>query len=241
VEKEQNKMKKATILLAILALAFMTVPAFALNNIVLNPGFENSSHLQYWLDSVPGHNAFTTSSSGTDDFARSSSRTTESQMYQIIDASTSEGWIAGGSSETVNFSFQYRRPDSAIAEYGLYYSCDPTVPATFNLDAVNTSIWKAISVVNSEPGLPQTSGSDWGTVSVVDYKIDDCQPQWFVIAFEGQDHRQSSYPYTTYHADFDNVSLTTSCSPVVPVPPSVLLLGSGLLGLGALRFRNIFG
>lgn len=36
----------------------------------------------------------------------------------------------------------------------------------------------------------------------------------------------------------DNFAYTLAPTPAVPVPPSVLLLGSGLLGLGALRFRR---
>lgn len=225
-------MKKATLLFMVMALALMTVPALALNNIVLNGDFQNApNHLQYWtqVDNLL-HDPFTVANTGANYYARAMSwgPLIESSMYQIVDASTSDGWLADGTSESFDFKFDYRRPSDlgivAASEYGLFYSSAAVAPAFGSLDAPGAG-WTPISVVNTEPGLPPTS--TFKTVEITGTLPD--QPRWFAIAFEGRGIDCLIF------ADFDNVSLTTQC---VPLPPSALLMCSGLLGLGLVGWRR---
>jgi hypothetical protein len=217
-------MKKIIILMAAVALAFMAMPALALTNIVVNGDF-NTGNLSGWTNGVEGHASF--QNGIYYNYAYTPYTTAEAAMYQICDASTGGGWITGGTAETYNFSFWYARGESSnISEYGIWYSTNATAPVFDGPDGTNSG-WTLISQSSlSVSGFTPFSLS--GT-------LEGIQPQWFAVAFEGS--TSSDYVYA---AVFDNVSLTTECSgPTVPVPPSALLLSSGLLGLvGWQRLRK---
>ena len=46
------------------------------------------------------------------------------------------------------------------------------------------------------------------------------------------------YRYLDINANFANVLIDNGASAAVPLPPSVLLMGSGLLGLAVMRLRR---
>jgi hypothetical protein len=227
-------MKKLTILLAIFTISLIAVPALA-NNIVVNGDFETGP---YPTASPPTQNApgwslesggrpFFDTLSGLGYYATTSSSTILCSIYQVADASTSDGWINGGTSESYDFKFDYQQTVANL-QYGFFYSTDASAPAFGNLANPGAG-WTLISAVTTR--MPQTTGAERRLVEVTG-TLEGINPQWFLLAFEG-----TSYPSPSIRANFDNVSLTTSSA--VPVPPSLLLLGSGLLGMGVLRFRKL--
>jgi len=85
-----------------------------------------------------------------------------------------------------------------------------------------------------------TSGASDDYVEFEQYSCSgklDTQPYWLAvgIVLKGTD----ADTYGSFKGAVDDVCFVGKCvDPAVPVPPSALLLGSGLLGLGVLRFRN---
>ena len=222
-------MKKITILCVALALSFMVVPALALTNIVENWDFSTGPFTDWKNGTIAGHVAF---SFGTYPFnnAYTPYTTTEAVVYQICDASSGGGWIPGGTAESYNFSFMYLRPQSTnIAEYGIWYSTNATAPAFGGPDNPGSG-WTLIS---QSTALAVTGYGNYTTFSASG-TLAGIQPQWFAVAFEG-----STDPTYTSYASFTRVDLTTQCVSSVPMPPSALLMGSGLMGLlGWRRFRK---
>jgi hypothetical protein len=221
----------------VLVLAMAPPASAVLNNIVTNGDFEASpDHLVNWSQAAQtgGRGAFTSSSSGSNDFAVSASSSYESEMWQVINAATSTGWIPGGTAQTYNFSMQYVRQgtffEATAAEYGLwYFDSNPVSAPAFgtNADTPNAG-WHLLS---GNTDLDHTNSFQTVTASGT---IAGFQPQWFAVTLEGQTL------WDTDRTEFDNISLTTQCTPssAVPIPPTALLLGSGLLGLVGLGWRR---
>ena len=138
------------------------------------------------------------------------------------------GWNAAGNAERWWFTFQYGKSGNAGAEYGLFYhnGTSDTAPAFGRADNPGSN-WVALKNVTSLP-----SADDFTTVMVDDI-ITGQAPRWFAVAPEGQ----TAYSGLTVlgTSEFDDFALYTQ---VVPVPPSALLLGSGLLGLALLGCRR---
>lgn len=229
---------KLIALIGILAVAFMAAPALA--NSVINGDFQYSSgplgHLYGWTQDTINDVAFVVGMDPGSKFFARASTTNESSMYQIVDVSqvwnpstqtfsANTNWIQGGISETYDFSFIYRRKSTTTAEYAIYYyTSNPTTKPTFGgLDTPGTG-WTLLSTGAS---LAATGGNSWSAAVDVNNLLNPLktQPRWFVVAFEG-------LSVGTNLVDFDNVSLTTVCTapPFVPIPGSVVLLGTGLVG-----------
>lgn len=240
-------MKKVTIAVAILALVLMTTPAWAtytdpldpsLQNEVINGDFQTGNFNGWVNDAITGHVGFTIA----DTYYAQSSTTyytsypygyRESVMYQVIDESLSNGWNASGDHKDWWFTFKYRAGDSTDAEaYAFYYTSNPDTAPSFGGPDNPGAGWVSLY---TDTSLANTSGSSWATVEV-NGEIADFQPRWIAVAFEGTTRYSSG---NTYAVRFDDVAFYGECEKeVVPVPPSLLLLGSGLLGVGVLRFRK---
>lgn len=225
------KLIKITACIGILALALMTAPAWA--NSVVNGNFQYSSgSLGYLYGWTQGSTSFTTGGS----YYAQSRLSNESEMWQIVDVAKiwdtttttpalapNPNWIAGGASETLSFSFDYSRLDGSHAEYQLYYWTGTGTPATFNNDTPGAG-WTLLADGSF------TGGVHGGTYTFT-HNFTTSQPEYFAVGLEGQSGN------INFNTTFDNVSLITVCT-AVPIPGSVLLLGSGLVGLGLLRFRR---
>ena len=236
-------MKKIRILLAILALALMAAPAWA--NSVLNWNFEtqNPITLSYldsgWINGYSGGHYFSTGTYDTNNhFAQARDECNFDVIYQIVDVSklsngnSNPDWHPGGTSENYTLSFDYSRPDDSVAKFALYdwnstlavptSVSDPTNPNSHWAQVIGfTTLAKTTDDLLPPTNLYTTSGT-----------INGSQPQYFLVILEGE---AGCYP------GFDNVNLSTVCPPPtgIPVPPTVLLLGSGLVGLvGVRRFRK---
>jgi hypothetical protein len=237
---KEPKMKKITILLAILVLALMAAPAWA--NSVLNWNFETYSNGTYldagWKNGYDSDYKFTT---GTYDsgnhFAQATDECKFDVIYQIVDVSKlsngsqNPNWLTGGTSENYTLSFDYSRPDSSVAKFALYYwNSTLAVPTSVSNPNNPDSHWAQVIGFTT---LPKTTDDLLPPIYpyTTSGTIDGSQPQYFLVILEGE---AGCYP------GFDNVDLSTVCPPtgIIPVPPSALLLGSGLLGLAGLGWRK---
>ncbi|MHB9073033.1 MAG: hypothetical protein ACYC6G_05870 [Desulfobaccales bacterium] len=242
-------MKKSTILLAILALALMTAPAMA-TGLLSNWNFETYASGTY-LDSgwhANGYITAATNNTPTADrhWAQSNSTSHLGTIYQVVDASIGNpGWIADGTGESFTLSFNYTAPDGTTAKYGVYVWDSDTPMVAFDPSNPTNSYWTAVTdgssglvtlANNTSNTIPDAHAYTTGLISLDGECLELDQPQYFAILLEVESHYSSGMK----NAGFDDVCFTTCCDPAppVPVPPSALLLGSGLLGLGILRFRK---
>jgi hypothetical protein len=240
---KEKKMRKLFGILLIVSLALALMTGLALANSVVNGDFQ-TGNLSGWTnhatasprtgfligDTYYAQSDPTYHSSGTHFY--------ESEMYQIVDVaklsngSANPNWNPSGTSESVSFSFNWTRPDSTIAEYQLYYWTGDGAPTTFNNDSPDSSWVKLL-----DAAFTDSTHSGTFTYSTT---IANSQPEYFAVGLEGQSNRTFNYgtwQYDYFNATFDNVCLSTECQ-VVPLPPSVLLMGSGLLGLGLVGWRR---
>ena len=155
-----------------------------------------------------------------------------SLMYQVIDESQFNGWIHNGNEKDWWLTFDYRAGGSdyygyAIAEASVYYyTSNPDTQPTFDPNNPGSG-WEGLYASGT---LPATSG--FNTVEI-NGTVEGFQPRWIVLAFEGQYNPGTP----VYAVSFDNIEFYGQCSNPVPLPPSVLLLGSGFLGFGFLGMR----
>ena len=234
-------MRKLTVLLAILALGlFVAMPAWAVNEIT-NPSFDPG--LNDW--SVSANHAsldgYPTISDGTNHvyiagLAGHASSEVEGSIYQIIDESAFEGWNAAGTYKTWTASVAYRVFGAAGGEVYAFYNSSlsdtaPVLPDPDDNAALAAAGWTALFRTDFEPG-----SADWATYENSG-TVEGFQPRYVAFVLEGI---VAAGDAANNYVEFDNVSFEGQCHAAVPVPPSALLFGSGLLGLVGFRFRNIF-
>lgn len=240
-------MRKATILLAILALALMTAPVLAdclPGCEVINGDFQSDgTSLTPWVR---------THSSGTSDFSRQGSSSTNYYAETYVRDSkyaalgqvfyepdwdplmTHKEFTASVKMDTKSES-EYGSPGAGTLITSFYYwagseAGDPM--PTFS--ATNPTGWTLITsftAVSPYDGYPDF-GDDTYSLSG---KL-DCQPYWLAVGvvLQGTDNNN----YGKFYGAVDDICFVGNCVDPVPVPPSALLLGSGLLALGVLRFRK---
>jgi hypothetical protein len=148
--------------------------------------------------------------------------------------SANPGWIPASTSETYSLSYQYYLSTAAAtAEVRLYYYTGAgTPPYDVNSQSYNyfplgvlspnwTLLYDSAILTGITPG--------WVTVSVPMGTIPG-DPRYFGIILNS--NRDSGV------AGFDSISLSTQSAVPVPEPASMLLLGTGLVGMvGAARRR----
>lgn len=233
-------MKKSTILLAILALALMTAPVLAdclPGCEVINGNFETSSPFT-WVKSQ---------SSGGDDFDRNGSgnhyadATVNDSQYAAlgqvfyepdwIATNTHKEWTASVKMDTK--SGTWGGSGSLVTSFYYYAGSELGDPApAFN--AYNPIGWTLITsftAVSPYDGYPDFTDDTYSSSGTL-----DAQPYWLAVGVVLQGNCSSSWQ--SFSGAVDDVCFVGQCVDPVPVPPSVLLMGSGLLGLGILRFRK---
>ncbi|MFA4902323.1 MAG: hypothetical protein WC600_06205 [Desulfobaccales bacterium] len=232
-------MKKSTILLAILVLALMTAPAMA-NCLpgceVVNGNFETSSPFT-WVKSQ---------SSGGDDFDRNGSgnhyadaSVSDSQYAALGQVFYEPDWIATNTSKEWTASVKmdtkagtWGGSGSLVTSFYYYAGSDSDDPApAFN--AYNPVGWTLITSFTAGP--PTDGYINFSNYTYNDSGKLDTQPYWLAVGIVLQG---TCSAWGSFSGAVDDVCFVGQCVDPVPVPPSVLLLGSGLLGLGALRFRK---
>jgi hypothetical protein len=242
--KGEQVMRKLSVLLMVLALAFLiTVPALAdytcpvpggLDNEVTNGTFDSvkpGNVPEDWNQKIILGVQTIFDVNPTGQYAQSTGTTVKSKMYQIIDESKFNGWLDNGNSKNWWFKFDYQSPDDAVA-----------VAAAFYYDGISTSPPGFGDIDNPgngwEPLLAETTLNETSCgfePICVNGTIIGFQPQWIAIAFEGLSSQSCDA-----RAAFDNIEFYGQCESfnIIPVPPSVVLLGSGLLSLAIFRFTR---
>ncbi|MFA4902321.1 MAG: hypothetical protein WC600_06195 [Desulfobaccales bacterium] len=124
---------------------------------------------------------------------------------------------------------------------------DDATAADFSAGILDT--YTNTSQGNSNPGLPTPPGifglkfnADGAAQFTVDFYSDRLPVQGNFYAKDGSTTgpppHDDIFVYNTGLTGVGDGFICTPDTAVVPLPPSVLLLGSGLLGLGVLRFRK---
>ena len=149
--------------------------------------------------------------------------------------SANTDWIPGAASETYTFSYQYyiSTAGGGSGQVRLYeYTGTGTPPYDVNSQSYNY-VPLGVSSPNwtllYDSGTLSTTSGTWVTVNVPMGTITG-DPEYFGIVLNGN--------RGTGTLGFDSMSLVTQSAAPVPIPPSLLLLGSGLLGMGLVGVRR---
>lgn len=141
-------------------------------------------------------------------------------LIQVVDDSTSEGWIPTGIGKHINFSAHFDKGQIADIELeAWYYPSNPGTQPIFD----GGLGWVSFG----SRSLNLVAGNMFDEIDM-SAQINGFQPRWIAVEFEA-DHIIGSFT-------LNQLDLETYCK--IPVPPSLVLLGSGLLGLVGLRFRR---
>jgi hypothetical protein len=221
-------MRKFIILLVVLGLAFMTTSALAtgLGPNELNNGNFITGTLTGW-STLNDHNPFVvyTNSNPPPTYVAGAQFHTETELgiYQIIDESQKPGWLPNGTAKQWRVDLDVAAYKLAGGElHVLYYPTNPgTEPALTEVDDAFPG-WNVLVDVGYDSIQSLTHYTYSGTVN-------GFQPRWIAYVLELS---VDQHPYTNAYVVFANNDFEAKC---VPLPPSVWLMGSGLVGLLGLR------
>jgi hypothetical protein len=202
-----------------------------------------------WLTGTSQHNLVGVSVGGQTALGGAASPTLLYNEFQYVNAAfaattntafptliANPGWTPGTTSETYSFSFQYDVTGSpAHDEIQLYYynkaGAPPTSGSSYQYapGSLQDPIGSFTSLCDSG-NLSSTSG--WVTVTCTGLVTGD--PEYFAVVVTEQNVTGSSSAFT-------DVSLTTQSQSLAPVPEpaSLVMFGSGLLGLGGIIRRKL--
>jgi hypothetical protein len=214
-------MKKFIFLLAILALALMTVPAMAdtytLNyGTSTNPNFNTANN-----DEDYGYGAvYVNLTNSTHATVRITPLTTgntppTSNDFIFINGSSAYLNVAGTASYTI--------PNGWSAT-GTQPPQPPVSLGSFDVSLYRTGSTAATTILFT---LTATNGTTWADAAHV---LETNAAGFSVAAYVEENYAAVSFPK-------GYIALGSPVDPV-PIPPSALLLGSGLLGLGAMGWRR---
>ncbi|MGB8991690.1 MAG: hypothetical protein WCD80_06510 [Desulfobaccales bacterium] len=223
-------MKKFIVSLMVLGLALMATSALAEGlgpNELTNGNF--ATDLTGW-STLDGHATFTVFSPNAFTHYAGSNTHSDSEygIYQIIDESQTPGWLPDGTAKNWRVDLDYALAGSAGAELHILYwpTNGGSAPTLTEVGDTFPGWTNLLSVGFSNTDGVFTHYTESGTV-------EELQPQWIAYVLEGS---VDAIPPATGSFYFANNDFEAQC---VPLPPSVWLLGSGLLGL--LGFRRKFG
>jgi hypothetical protein len=219
-------MRKFITLMAILGLALLMVaPALALNNEVVNGSFNSPfPGTSGWTNPADGHSPMTVFFLGSFYAGINGDTGSEGAISQVTNDMNGGGWNPNFNAKHWTLDLDAFVQGAAAGEVYLYYYNDNSGPEPALGDPDNPNAGWVPLVYGQIPAIGHYSWE--GT-------IPDFQPLYFAVALEGQ-----YYPFAGGGTiGFTNVDLEGECE--APVPPSVWLFGSGLLGLMGLR-RKLF-